>query len=236
MVSKKLVGIVMAAVINFIPVNYAKSEIILTPQTGITYKYNQREGESFLKELAAKGSKEDGWYYIPEKEVWIDHGTRIEPHRYTPDRNVLLNKGVKEAIHYHIHPAKDSLDKRIRGLLPPSFEDFNYLSEEVDYFKDKGIRISEARIVDWGGYWSIDLENSSMKQLESSDTATGFKQKYQDLLFAHVHEFKNMFKINKDDKMLKAIEKYFINKFQEDVARLGMRIEYHKLEKSFIKK
>jgi hypothetical protein len=232
MVSKNLVGIVMAAVINLVPANYAKNEIIVTPQVGIVYEYNQREGELFLKELAAKGSKEDGWYYIPEKEIWIDHGTQIMSDCYFPDRTVILNKGIEKVIHYHIHPARNSLEKKIRGSFPPSFEDFDYLAEEIAYFKDKGIEIPEARVVDCGGYWSIDLKNSNLKQLESVYTKAliGFKWKYENLLFTHTHEFKRMFEINNDKEVLKAIENYFINKFEEDVALLGMKIEYHSID------
>lgn len=230
MVSTKLVGIVMSAVINLVPANYAQNKIIATPQTGIVYEYKQKEGEIFLKELAAKGSKEDGWYYLPEKEIWIDHGTQIMFNYYVPDRTVLLNKGVGKAIHYHIHPARDSLEKKIRGLLPPSFEDFGYLSEEVDYFKDKGIKIPEARVVDMGGYWSIDLENSNMEQFENFWNAKHFQQEYRDLLYVHMHEFRNTYSINKDAEVLKSIENYFINKFEEDVARLGIILKYHRID------
>jgi len=231
MVSKNLVGVVMAAAISLIPASYAKDKIIVTPQSGIVYEYNQREGEMFLKELAAKGGKEDGWYYIPDKKIWIDHGAKIDTHYYIPDRTVILNKGIEKVIHYHIHPVKDSSEKKIRGILPPSFEDFDYLCEEISYLEDKGIEIPEARVVDWGGYWSIDLKNSNMKQFESIYTkALDFQLKYRGLLFAHMHEFKRMFEMNNDPEVLKAIEKYFISQFEEDVARLGIKIEYHPIE------
>lgn len=232
MASKNLVGIVMAAMINFTPISYAKNEIIVTPEAGIVYEHNQREGELFLKELADKGSKEDGWYYIPEKEIWIDHGAQIMSDRYLPDKTVILNKDIKKAIHYHIHPVRDPLEKRVKGVLPPSFEDFDYLSEEINYFKDRGTEIPEARIVDCGGYWSIDLKNSNMKQLEGVYTQAllDFKWEYENLLSDHTYEFRRMFEINKDYEVLKAIEKYFINKFEEDVARLGMKIEYHPID------
>lgn len=224
-----LAGIVISSLLSFAPV-HAGEKVVTTNSVGKVYHLAEEDVMKQLGRLAAEGGNEDGWYYIPERELLIDHGTDITPIKYTPDRSVLSKiEGVKEATLYtiHIHPVDADLEKKVRGYLPPSFDDFVYFLEEIQCARNRGIDVSEARIVEWGGYWSVNLRNSNLEQLENKCSRAHFCKEYEKLVADYQENFEKMYNSNRINGSFKPFEKWLIANFEEDVARLGMDVSYH---------
>lgn len=232
MKSKRLAGLVLSGFIALAPVSvaaFSEKKIEATNKVGLVYKLSEKEGLRQLRDLAAKGSKEDGWYYLVERGEWIDHGTNIEPGEYTPKKDVLLNiKGIRDLTIYstHIHPASDDLEKRANGLFPPSIDDMIYYLQALTYFEKYGIDVKEFRQVDRGGYWAINLETSDMKEIRTPE----FIVEYNELIFNYYEEYRRMYRINEGNNILGTIERFYIRKFERDAAALGLDVEYNYID------
>lgn len=140
--TKLLIGTVIASFLSFANPVFAEKtvyeqEIVSTNLTGIVYKLSQKEGEKQLRKLATDGNKEDFWYYLPEKEKWIDCGRGIEQHTCLPDPTMLVYfkfskkefQDVKEIIHYQIHPTDH------KGFNPDWSTDINVAPEDLKNFR-----------------------------------------------------------------------------------------------------
>lgn len=250
MKSKTLVSLVMSAFLSFAPVANAgqeavKKEMVATDLTGTVYKLTKKEGLRQLSNLAAKGGKEDGWYFLPEKGIWVDHGYGIKHEGYYVEKDVILNKGVTEAIDVHIHPVPNPsfgvpkwsgnlkiieiqrpIKLRVRGLLPPSDADIIHLLTNMEYFENRGIKLEEAWIVDCKGYWSVNLKNSRHLNRSIED----FSERYKNLLQVHLEDYIMMYSLNKDKGPFEPIEKWFIETFEREALRLGLDVTYYRLD------
>lgn len=236
---KMFVGIIFYASLSMTLAitSFAESKIEVTNSVGATYKLTEKEGMERLRELAAEGCNEDGWYFIPEKELWVDNGTNIRCNQHDFDKSILPKymEGVKEAIVYsiHIHPAHTYRAKKIRGYYPPPFDDLCSFLDEMKYFESMGIKVSEARVVNWGGYWSVNLGISDLEQLESKYSREYFYKEYRKLVKAYREAYEEMYFTHRDKESFKSAEKKVIEDFEKGVSHLGVDLKYYYLSEKF---
>lgn len=237
MKSKKLlVAVIASAMISLAPLpsSLAAQEVISTDQVGLVYNLEENDVLKQLSRLAGKGANEDGWDYILETKELVDHGKDTRPTKYWEDFSVILNRNPKpkEVIDYHIHPTntpsmpisfpQEAL-KEFKGLQPPSSNDISVWHTKYNLFKEHGIRVKEFRVVEAKGYWSVNLENSNMKELGRTD----FYTKYDLITGEHIYNFLNNYWQNKGNGMAEHIQNFLIASFEKSARRLGLDIEFH---------
>lgn len=239
---KTLAGLVLSAFIALNPIGAAytsEKQIEATNSAGLVYKLSEQEGLRQLKELALNSSKEDGWFYIPKNGEWIDNGYLIQEDSFWPNDYIIFDRGISEVIHYHIHPLPDSpsdLDfwpddvpieelRNVAGFYPPSSADMSYFLDSMKVLEDEGIVLEECRVVDWKGYWVVNMINSRPLEKFRDD----FRTKYEDLLSKHVYNYTNLYRLNRE-RDFGSFERWLIASFEREAAELGLDVRYEHLD------
>lgn len=212
--------------------NVDDKHIVATNLTGIVYNLSREEGLQQLRRLTIDNKYEDIWFFIPETKEWIDYGKGIKVCGADVDMDLLptLRPDVKEVSSYHLHTLKClsmmGFDKsellNFQGATPPSFYDIQYWLEDKDNLNKSGIKLTEAGVVDLGGYWQVDLESSDLDKIRYS------LSKYERLMDGHITKYYFLYKENKNDKKTFEIEKKKrIKEFEQEAAKLGLKLKYN---------